>query len=84
MTLFFGHRLTPDLEAAFDKRLLSLYRPYLTETEENGTRFLGKQLSPLTSLEELENTQAHILSLLKKLAPSYPLEQCQILGCVTT
>lgn len=44
---------------------------YLQEIFLEGQRYLGKYLSPLSTIEDLEMQQLHLLSLLKKLTPRY-------------
>jgi hypothetical protein len=45
---------------------------YLQEINHQGKRYLGKHLSSFPTLDQLEDLEKHILSLLHKLAPHYP------------
>jgi hypothetical protein len=45
---------------------------YLQEISHLGKRYLGKYLPPFPTLDQLEDLEKHLLSLLNKLAPHYP------------
>ena len=44
---------------------------YLQEIHLEGKRYLGKHLSSFPTLDQLEDVEKHIVSLLKQLAPRY-------------
>lgn len=55
--------------------LLSLFLEggdYLSEFSHKNRRYLGKPVPLSTSINQLENLEIHLLSLLRKLAPEYP------------
>lgn len=45
---------------------------YLEKVTFQGRDYLGKYLSSYPTLEDLDNLEKHLLSLLKQLTPSYP------------
>lgn len=53
--------------------------PYLQQIESDGKLFLGKSLGASLELSALEACNSHILSLLKKLVPSFPYEHHPLL-----
>lgn len=55
--------------------LLSLFigkEDYLRELDHDGLPYLGKYLPSFPTIEQLEDLEKHLVSLLHKLAPSYP------------
>jgi hypothetical protein len=54
--------------------VLSLFigkEEYLQEITHAQKRYLGKFLSPFPTLDQLEDTEKHLISLLQRLAPKY-------------
>ncbi|NGX55634.1 MAG: hypothetical protein KR126chlam2_01273 [Chlamydiae bacterium] len=47
---------------------------YLQKANYNQKRYLGKPTSSLLSVQQLENLEANVVSLLKRLVPGYPFE----------
>lgn len=45
---------------------------YLEEVSFQGKEYLGKYIPSYPTIEELENLEKHLLSVLKQLTPSYP------------
>lgn len=45
---------------------------YLQEMEHEGKRYLGKYLNAFPTLEQIEDVEKHVLSLLSQVAPRYP------------
>lgn len=86
-TLFLGFALSESYQKelahlpAIERELFIQKHPslYLQEIESDGTFYLGKCLGPLVEFSTLEASQSHILSLLKKLIPSFPYEQYPLL-----
>lgn len=54
--------------------LLTSGGDYLQEASYNQKRYLGKSTSSLLSVQQLENLEANVVSLLKRLVPGYPFE----------
>ncbi|NGX61982.1 MAG: hypothetical protein K940chlam9_01475 [Chlamydiae bacterium] len=48
---------------------------YLHKKVVDSLPYLGKPLPPSPSLEQLERTQINLISLLKKIAPTYPVTE---------
>lgn len=74
--LFLGYPLTPSLEAAFKKcnpTVLAFFTSgglYLEEVQVEERRYVGKKCPSLPSLQELDDLEANVLSLLKKMIHS--------------
>ncbi len=64
--LFVGINLEPLFLEKIDPSLYSLFKPYLEEVQVGPEAWLGKCLTEPITLEELEQLQAHITSLIKK------------------
>lgn len=52
---------------------------YLQEAHAQGQSYLGKCLAPLPTLDQIEDLEKHVLSLLKKLVPHYSYSQNPLL-----
>lgn len=80
LKLFLGFQLNPTLTEHLSRAPLHLVQlfttggDFLCTLEQENKRYLGKFPSPSPSLEDLELLEAHVVSLLKKLAPRYPVE----------
>lgn len=76
-SLFLGLASTPAFEEKLQKLnpyFLSHWTgggPYLHEQRWEELRVIGKPLSSIVSLQELEDLEANVLSLLKRLVPDY-------------
>jgi hypothetical protein len=64
----------PQLVALF----LSPDREYLLEIQHEGKRYLGKTVSKSTDLASLEQMEANIVSLLRKIVPEYAYDQMEM------
>lgn len=79
-SLFLGFCLTPDLEKALQQvptALLSHFTSggdYLQSLLHQNKRYLGKSYPPLLSFQEIEECEAHLKSLLKRLTDTDPEE----------
>jgi hypothetical protein len=65
--------------------LVSLFfkkEQYLQEVRHEGKCFFGKSLPPFPTLEQIEDLEKHLLSLLKQVAPRYPFANNPL--CVLT
>lgn len=77
-SLFLGFICDPLFESGLEKatpywvELLTGGGDYLSKVTVSNVKYLGKFASSLVSLEELENLESNILSLLKRLVPDYP------------
>lgn len=77
LSLFLGFAKTPIFETHLKKTnphlatLLTNGNEYLMQLEHESGSFLGKYLEPLLSIDDLWQSEIHILSLLKKLVPNY-------------
>lgn len=79
MNLFLGVQLTNELQAELNPSLLALFRGYLSEVSYKDVSFIGKQTEQMPTIDELDNLESHIQSLLKRLAPKYKLQPCQLI-----
>lgn len=75
-TLFIGFPLTDSYIAELDKLPSSLKEvfisaEYLQKVTKDETSYLGKKIDSPFDLADLESTEMHIISLLKKLVPNY-------------
>src|SRR5438445_4151287 len=73
----FADRLSnanPQLVALF----LNPEREYLLEVQHEGKRYLGKMISTSCDLASLEQIEANIVSLLKKIVPDYAYDQIEL------
>lgn len=52
---------------------------YLQKAHEQGKSYLGKCLAPFPTLDQIEDIETHVLSLLKKLVPHYAYSQNPLL-----
>lgn len=68
--------------AAANPQLVALFlgpeREYLLEVQHEGKRYLGKTISTSSDLASLEQTEANIVSLLKKILPDYPYDDLEM------
>ncbi len=58
--------------------LISLFvgkEEYLQEISHQGKRYLGKYLPSFPTLDQLEDLEKHVVSLLNKLTPRYPFSK---------
>lgn len=83
MRLFLGAPLAGQLKIAFDqvdRSIISsfLNEDYLQKTVSGDQVFIGKTLEAVTALTQLELTEAHLRSLLKRLLPDYPVESLSL------
>ncbi|MCE5318940.1 MAG: hypothetical protein LLG04_16450 [Parachlamydia sp.] len=85
--LFLGTPLEGQLQIAFervDPQLLTTFmkEDYLQKTSQKTTLgnqvFIGKTLETVAALPQLELSEAHLRSLLKKLLPDYPVESLSL------
>lgn len=53
---------------------------YLKRVTHEGKIYLGKEVSLILTMQELERVEAHILSLLKRLVPTFNPEALEIFG----
>ena len=79
MNLFIGVPLTPELQVALNSKLAPLFKDYLTEVKTANGPYLGKATPHLATVEQLDNLESHINSLVKRLAPSYTTTPCQLI-----
>ncbi len=81
LKLFLGIAADVELEKALSKinpHLLSLYMSggnYLSAVSLKEQRYFGKPAPLSSSVNQLENLETHLLSLLRKLVPEYPLSK---------
>lgn len=81
--LFFGFPVTDMYEKSLSalpvkERELFIQKgisPYLEEKEMESVRYLGKRLDSPFLFSSLDNARENILSLLKRLVPSFPYEK---------
>lgn len=76
--LFFGLKLDAEFDesiasanSALVTQLISNEGYYLSKLDHQNERYLGKWVSNTIYLEELDNAQNHIISILKQLSPNY-------------
>jgi hypothetical protein len=76
--IFLGVPIDAKLAPLIDSGLMRLFGSYLDKVEIEGLSFLGKQLDEPLTIEQLEQCQAHVLSLLKRIMPgvSPPKPHC--------
>lgn len=79
MNLFIGIPLTEELQIALQSKLAPLFKEYLTEVETPNGRYLGKLTPPMSTVDQLDNLESHINSLVKRLAPNYTTTPCQLI-----
>ncbi|MFA6916335.1 MAG: hypothetical protein WC222_08055 [Parachlamydiales bacterium] len=79
--MFFGFPVDEHFSAALkslDPRMIDLYvqegEAYLQSIENEGNKYLGKPVGPITETSTLELLQLNIYSILKKLVPNFPYE----------
>jgi hypothetical protein len=85
--LFLGLPVSHSFQRELDQLPASLHEvfiqnkssSYLQQVEYEGVRYLGKYLGSSIELVELDSSQNHIYSLLKKLIPHFPYEQNPLL-----
>lgn len=53
-------------------------REYLLEVQHEGKRYLGKTISTAADLASLDQMEANIVSLLKKIIPDYAYDQMEL------
>ncbi|MCH9609678.1 MAG: hypothetical protein S4CHLAM45_00670 [Chlamydiales bacterium] len=80
LNLFVGYPLSSKLKEQFNPRLLRLFQDYLSEIEIEESPYIGKKMDALPTLEELDNAEAHILSLLQRIAPNHTFSTCQLIA----
>lgn len=81
--LFLGTPLEGQLQIALqqvDPHLLSTFlkEDYLQKATLDKQVFLGKALDTVAALPQLELSEAHLRSLLKRLLPDYPVESLSL------
>lgn len=82
LELFLGYPITGALEQELGRvnpALLPLFTQggdeYLVDLQVEGVRYLGKHLGPMSDLGELELAERNIVSLMKRLLPTYPFQE---------
>lgn len=75
---FLGTELTDPWITSLDPRLLKLFGSYLDKIEHNHKLYLGKIVTEQLNLEQLEQLEAHILSIFQRLGCSAPLPLCTL------
>lgn len=86
LELFLGFPITGSLEQELGRvnpALLTLFTQggdeYLVDLYVEGTRYLGKHLGSMSDLGELELAGRNIVSLMKRLVPSYSFQEQSLL-----
>lgn len=84
VSIFLGFKVNPLFEKAVKSKTLfdafTMGGAYLQQMHDGPDLLLGKLLTTPPSLNELELMEQHIYSLLKRLAPNYPLsDHCLVL-----
>ncbi len=60
------------------KQFIQKNGEYLNEINQDGIRYLGKEMGSIVSFQQLELSEANIYSLLKKLVPDFPYNECPL------
>ena len=79
MKLFIGVPLTTELQQALQTKLAPVFKDYLVKIETPSGHYLGKQTPAMATIEQLDNLESHINSLVKRLAPNYTTLPCQLI-----
>ncbi|MBS0646839.1 MAG: hypothetical protein JSR97_09675 [Verrucomicrobia bacterium] len=76
---FLGIELTEHLLASLDPRLLKIFGSYLDRIEYEHSYFLGKISSKPLNYEQLEQLEAHVLSVFQRLGSKKLPSSCILL-----
>ncbi len=77
--MFLGVPFTDTLRAQLNPNLFSLFKDYLVEVVHNKQSYLAKECGIMSTVDQLDNLESHITSLLKRLAPNCDPKPCQLI-----